>query len=271
MAFGIEIAKATSLGTSTVKTLLNGGANIKLPERARSIVAIRPYLAVDTPTAGQTVWAKVTLESDDFKITPYEVLGGVAGSTLAKAGICLATLPEIWPVNCPVSGGSELKVYGTALVANTAAPYLGVEIVISDLPPRAPQVHAKMGTLTDTGTSAGEVAGTAYTFTGGRKLIEVYGLAAKTTVAATEALAGYFRFESSEFEPPFPVKVAAEPIHGAVSTDATTASNTAFVLKIRRGKVDLRIAPNSTTVQDYFDVELAPATTGKFVTGVLYI
>lgn len=271
MAIGIEVATGTSLGTGTTKTRLNGDKNVKLPEAARQIVAVKPYLSIDTPTTLQSVWGQLSLESDDFKITPYQVLAGIIGSSIDKAGVNIGTLPETWPVNVEIPGGGELKVYGTALVANTAAPQMGCEIIISDRRPTVPQVRAKMGTITSTGTAAAEVEGTAFSFTGGRRLIEIYGGVSLTTVATTVGVSGYFRFQSSEFRPPFPTKVAFAPINGALITDATTPSALASVTHINRGRLSIGIAPAQTTVQDYCNLEQAPGTAGKFVTGVLFV
>jgi hypothetical protein len=272
MPIGIEIATATSLGTSTTKTQLNGGNDVTLPATAKSILAVVPYLCHVTPTAGEPCWAKLELESDDFSVVPYAVLAQPVGSMLGKSGFTSAgPLSGVrWPVNCPVGGGDKLKVYGTALTANTVAPYMGAAIVVSDALPASPQLRAKVGTVTDTGTAAGEVAGTSYSFTGGRKVVELFGAVVGTTVAASKPIVGYFRMESSEFYPPFPVKFPCEPIQGRIATDATTASAQEVVPGVSRFPVDINVR-SPTTVQDYFNLELALTTTGKFVTGVMFL
>jgi len=230
-------------------------------------------LIVDTPTAGETISAELTLESDDFDIVPYTVLAGVVGSSLGKAGVALGSKLQTYPVNASVRGGGELKVYGTALAPNTVAPMMGCEIIISDQPPQAPRVKAKIGTLTNVQNVGTETAGTPYTITGCTKLIEVYGSIWKTIVGATEGVGGFIRFSSPEMTPPFPVKVIVEPLHGALSTDATTASNLAPVVDIARRKVDLNIKPAQTTFSDYCYLEGSAnlGTAGRFISGVLCI
>ncbi len=272
MAITWMFASHTSLGTSTTKTQLNGGSDLNLPEVTRCIRSIIPVTDIDTPTAAQAVYPKIELESNDFTVNPYAVLGPVIGASLGANGANFGSLPERFPVgaNCP--GGAKLKVYGTALVANTSAPTAGVGIEISTDPAPNPRVKAAMGTITSTGTATGAVSGTAYTFTGGQRLIEAYGAIGATTVAAKESCNGYFKFESTEFNPNVPLHVPIQPMGSGLSLDAAgTASNIEFMSKMIRCSVDIGIKPALTRIQDYAVFGAVPGTAGYFVTGVLFI
>lgn len=272
MAITWMFATHTSLGTSTTKTLLNGGAVLNLPEQARCIRSIIPVTDIDTPTAAQAVYPKIELESDDFIINPYAVLGPVIGASLGGNFGNFGSLPERFPVNANCPGGAKLRAYGTALVANTSAPTAGIGIEISTDPAPLPRVKGVMGTITSTGTATGAVSGTAYTFTGGNKLIEAYGAIGATTVAAKESVNGYFKFESTEFTPNLPVQVPICPMGSGLSLDAAgTASNVEFMAKMIRCSVDIGIKPALTRIQDYAVFGAVPGTAGYFVTGVLYI
>jgi len=141
---------------------------------------------------------------------------------------------------------------------------MAVTVVISSEPPAFTQRHAKLGTLTATGTTAStDVAGTAYTFTAGHRLIEVVGLVVSGAIVISKPFAGYIRFESSEFAAPTPLKLLLNPIQGVIGTGA------APVLGVSRKSVDVPVrAP--TTIQEYANFAVISSTAGSFVSGVIY-
>ncbi|MBS7252326.1 MAG: hypothetical protein KIH08_17320, partial [Candidatus Freyarchaeota archaeon] len=209
-------------GTTDV---LVGGDELTLPSAAKSILAIIPHLSSPGGnTAGQAIIAQVSLDSDDFSVKPYEVLAQPIGSSLGKSGIQPQDKAPIWPVNCPVPGGSELKIYAKGLHDHTIEPYVGVDVILGDFV-AAPRFYSKLGTLTDTGVAAAEVKGSGIRITGGRALKKAYGLVVGTTVAAQKGIMGKFRLSSSDFEGGMgDLEFQAEPISGVLVTDATTAS-----------------------------------------------
>ena len=260
---GVDVIGTTGIGTGTTKTQL-GGADYVLPEWARQIVEVRPYATIDVPTVSESVLAKLTLESEDFVISPYEVLA--APVTAHLGATCMPFVPtiETYPVHCPVQGGGKLKAYGTALVANTAAPNMGCVIVMSSRPPTDRQIFAKMGTLTSSGTTAStEVAGTQFSFSKGSKVIEMFGAFVPDTIAAADGVCGYFRHESSEFAAPVPLKMAFQPQVGLIAAGASNIDG------VSRQPVSVPLRPGQVNIQDYLYLDLAPAAAGNFVTGVL--
>ena len=262
---GIDRVNATSLGTGTDKTLL-GGANLVLPDWAKSIVDVRPIVNIDVPTVSESVLAKLILESDDFNIGPYEVLASPISSCLGATIAPFVASPEVYPVNCPVEGG-QLKIYGQALVANTAAPVMSCSVKISSEPPRGPQYFAKMGTLTASGTTAStEVAGTQYQFSKGKRITEMFGALVPDTIAAGDALSGYIRYSSSEFSHVTPSKLELNPCVGGLSTIFSTKID-----GVSRQKVSIPLNAGQTNIQDYLYMDLAPAAAGNFVSGVMFV
>ena len=262
---GVDRVNATSLGTGTDKILL-GGANITLPDWAKSIVEVRPIVNIDVPTVSESVLAQLILESDDFNIGPYEVLAAPISSCLGATIAPFVAKPEVYPVNCPVNGG-QLKVYGKALVANTAAPVMSCSIKISSASPRGPQHFAKMGTLTSSGTTAStEVAGTQYQFSKGRKITELFGALVPDTVAAADALTGNIRFSSSEFAHVTPAKLELNPCVGGLSTIFSTKID-----GVSREKVSIPVNGGQTNIQDNLYMDLAPAAAGNWVSGCMFI
>lgn len=267
MAIWSKVAKPTQLSGTT--DVLVGGEPLKMPADAKSILAIIPYVSSPAgPTAGEPIIVKIRLESDDFPVAPYTVLAQPIGSSLGKSGIQPQLEAPKWPVNCPVKGGSELKIYASGLIDHTVEPYVAVTVIIADFA-ALPQFHAKLGQLTNTGTAALETKGSGIRITGGRALREVFGFVVGTTVASQKGIMGKFRLSSPGFKGMGDIEFMAEPISGVLATDATTASAQEFA-KLTRLNVDVPIT-DPIDIDDYFNLAVALTTTGKWIVGVLYI
>lgn len=261
---GSDVVGSTSLGTGTTKTLL-GGKSLILPEWAKSIVAIIPIVTIDVPTAGESVIAKCTLESEDFTVGPFEVLASPISACLGATIAPSVSEPERYLVNCPVPGGAKLDIYGEALVANTAAPVMSCTVIISSEPPTGKQRFSKMGTLTSTGTTAStDVPGTPYAFSKGREIVEIIAVVAPDTVAAADAMAGYVRLYSSEFARSTPCKMPFHPIPGGLSTIFSTKLDGVSRLPVR-----IPLEAGQKNISDYLYMDLAPAAAGSWISGVI--
>lgn len=262
----IEHSGFTSLGTGTTKTKM-GGANVILPQWAKDLMAVLPVAAMDTPTAAQSLIAQCDLESDDVPIVPFQCLAAPTGAILGASGGAMFTgKAEKYGIGCPLNGGEQIAAYLTALVANTAAPYGGVGLVISNIPASHPQRHAKMGTLTSTGTTAStDVAGTRYNFSGGHRLLELFGVVAPGVVASADGIIGYLKYQSNEFLQSVPLKLPINPISGNLATLAIS-----FIDGVSRAPVSVPVPTAQVNIQDYLYMGLAPAGAGNFVDGVVY-
>jgi len=258
---GIDAIGPTSIGTTTVKTQI-GGAALVMPAWARAILAVRPTLVTETPTSEQSVMAYLTLESDDFAVQPYLALCNPIMPVDTDGGPLVGE-PPWYPVNCPINGGDRLKVYGTSLLANTGAPMMGCEIVVSDKKPGA-QLHSKIGTLTETGvTPSVNVVEASYTLTGGNTLKELLGFVALETMATVDTIIGRLEFISNDLQSPTPLKLIANPICAMIGTGPTSTPGLA------RAKVDVPIrSPCQFT--NNLNMANTPAAHGHFITGVLY-
>jgi len=256
-------------GTTSTKI---GGANFKLPADAKSILAIIPY--VDAPagkTAGEAVMASVELKSDSNPIMPFKVLAAPIGSYLGADGMSIRDKAPVYPVNCPVKGGSEIEIYGTGLADHTIEPYVQCDLILADFV-ATPQFKAKIGTLTAMGAAtAGETKGSGIRLEGGKKIVEVCGYAIGTTVAAAKGITGKFRLSSSGFKGMGDIEFAAEPVGGSkTALDAAgTAANIEVAHLTRHGDLDIPIT-SPIDIDDYFNLGVAVTTAGKFVVGLLY-
>jgi hypothetical protein len=267
MVIALLNATATSIGTSTAKTQLNGGSNVTMPAWARNLVAIVPYQCKITETAAETLHAKVILESDDVAIVPFEVALPPVQGMLGAVPTTSASSPEKFVVNCPLKGGEEIGVYGQALVTNTVAPYVGCTLVVSDgyKAGDGRQIFGKVGTLTATGTAAAEVSGTAFSIHGSERIVEVTGSVGGTTVAASKPFMGYVRLQSNDFKVAVPLKYSVVPVTPMLGT----TSGSGLTPFLARYKVN--IPTNTTcTIQDYFNLEVAVTTAGYFLVNVFF-
>lgn len=262
---GSDIVGSTSLGAASTSKVLLGGKSLILPEWAKSIVAIIPIVTIDVPTVEESVIAKCTLESEDFTVGPYEVLASPISACIGATIAPSIAEPEKYLVNCPVPGGAKLDIYGECLVANTAAPVMSCTVIISSEPPTGKQRFAKMGTLTSTGTTAStDVAGTPYSFSKGREIVEVFGVVAPAALAAADAMTGYIRLYSSEFARSTPLKMPFNPMPGGLSTIFSSKLDGVSRLPVR-----IPLESGQKNISDYLYMDLAPAGAGSFVTGVI--
>jgi len=244
---------------ATTKTQV-GGADLVLPAWARSILAIRPAVANALPVTVNGLVHKLSLESEDFNIQPYEVVCAPTGPMITSGAIQAPESPW-YPVNCPVDGGSRLKVYGQAIddVGVTTA-FMSCQIILSDKKPGG-QYHAKTaGVMTPTGAVGIYTPGTAYTITGGHTLEELYGVLMVDGVTAQGSM-GYFEYRSNDFDDPTPLKLPTNPIAPG-KTDGGVNMNGLARAKVEVGMLSPCKIVGSTT--------LADVSAGDFITGVLY-
>jgi len=253
--------------TTSVKV---SGANFKLPAGAKCLLAIIPHISSPAGlTAGEAVMASVELKSDSNPITPYKVLCAPVGSTLGKAGMSVQDKAPVYPVNCPVKGGSEIEVWATGLIDHTIEPYVTVDLIIADFV-ASPQFKGKLGTLTTMGAAtAGETKGSGIRLEGAHRIVELLGYAIGTTVATLKGICGKFRLSSSGIKGMGDLEFAVENIGGAISIDATTATSIEFAHLTRRSDLDIPVT-DPIDIDDYFNLGVALTTAGKFIVGILY-
>lgn len=257
----------TALSSTDAQTL--GGAVLKLPDNAKSILAVVPYITSPAgATANEPIWGKVTITCDSAPINPLQVLPNPIGASLQ--GALAVSQPQgaanqvIFPVNCPVEGGEELTIQGTGLFNHTIEPYMGCEVIYADWRPNKAQRHYKLGTFTNTGTAAATAAGSTITVTNGKKLVEVFGGAVGTTVATLKGLCGYFLITSEGWTPSWKTYLPINPASGGVGTDLQEA-----VAALARRYVNKDLE-SKAIIADDFHLSVALTTTGNYLMGVGY-
>lgn len=259
----VLVAKATSIGTGVAKTQLNSAAKITLPAWTKSIVAAFPYLVGVTPTATESFSAKCIIESDDITVAPVEMTPQPFGAHLGATGSTMSNRLEGFELNIPCQGGEDISVYGQAHVANTAAPYMGCGLVVSNRK-YGRQRFWKNGTITSTGTSAGETTGTAYNINGAERIVEVIGTVQQTTVDQVKPQLGYLRLASSDFVHAVPAQYPVTPAGATLGALGESLQGQAT-----RYKVSIP-THERCTIQDYFNLEVAITTAGYWLSQVSF-
>ena len=259
----------TALSSTDAQTL--GGADLGLPDGAKSILAVIPYITSPAGcTANEAIVGKVSITSTDVGkgLNPINILAQPIGSQLQ--GALAVGQPQggakgvIYPINCNINGGEDLTIKGQGLINHTIEPYMGVEVIYSDLPAHKAQRYYKVGTYTNTGTSAATVIGSTIKVTGGKTLVEVNGFAVGTTVATLKGLCGYFIFTSEGLSPSWIPELPINPASGGVGTDLQET-----IAGLARRKIQLDM-DKTVTIQDDFHLSVALTTTGNFIAGVGY-
>ncbi len=262
----LHTANAVTNMTGTTKTQLGGGSII-LPAWCKSIFVVVPQALCDTTVAAVGLNTVCELESNDLSLMPYQVLPAPLGSLLGTINSIVAK-PEKYQVGAPCGGGEQINVYGTCLVTpgSTLTAYMGATLIVSNMQAGYTQRHAKIGTVTTSGTTAtSDVAGTRYNFSSAKHIIELMGNLTPTTRAAADGIAGYFKFTSNEFDGVADVKLPFTPICGGIAT-----MDTAYIDGTSRLPVDIPVTPGQVNIQDYLYMGLAPGAAGNFITGVIY-
>jgi len=264
----------TVMPNSTAKTLL-GAATVILPSWARSIWAVVAKSGIEVPVAGVGFNPLLEVESNDISLTPFQVFPPPVANIVGNASHNVSR-PEVYAANIPVNGGEQISIYGTALVAPgaTMTGFVGGNLVISNERPEiapgwmAPQRHAKVGTLTSTGTTASaDVAGTRYQFSGATKITELQAIANATTLVASKGFAGHAKYTSPEFKGVSEVKMDFAAIAGGIATTGNS-----YIDGVSRLKVEIPLLPGKgqVNIQDYAYFSNISSTAGYFGTGVLY-
>lgn len=260
---GVDVVKATALSTTTKVKL--SGADIVVPSNARQIRAIRPITVPVTPTAAQSVISQVVLESDDLPLQPSIFAASPIQPLLGATGGLSMPPPPIYFLNQACNGGERISVYGQALKTNTVEPFMECEVYYDTDKPALPALHGKVGTLTQTGTTAVEAFDTTPMGINGGTILEfAYGIVGQRTVVASEPYVGRGKIVSSDLSPPFPSTFAIAPVSPVLSTAGVAESP-----GILFADVGLALKQNATLTLSHV-LDRALATTADFAIGVIY-
>lgn len=257
----------TSLGTGVAR--ISVGTNNK-PSESQNLIEFTPwYFESGAVTATQSILLQAEITSVSVKdilpkrVTPPAIMSGL-GATFAT----LTPILQAFECNTPLQSGSNdiIEAFGTAQVANTVAPVMGVELHYSDSAPAKPQMYyEKPDNETSSGLAATTVAGGSLTINGGR-MIQVLGAElAGGTVTPDEGYAASLQFNSSNFENSQDLDIALQPKSvgiGALNSSLNVKSSMRF-------NVGMGMKP-TTTINTALVLAQALTAAGNFIGFVGY-
>lgn len=214
---------ATSIGTSTTKTTLNGGNNVVIPTVVNAINEIWPYYTCQTLTAGESVNADIIVESQSVYLNPtvaqVPVIVGGLGSFTANMHPVL----DPFRMNCPVAGasGPQLTISGKALQTNTSAPKMGAILNVTNKGTAGRQIfwNTRQG-VTLGSTTAGTVTETTWQLSNCERIIKMIAAAAPLVVTANQTFSGVANFNSPDFQTTIPTQVTIEPLVASIANSS---------------------------------------------------
>lgn len=224
---GQDQAEPTSIGTGTTRTLLNAGQVLTTPNEARNLIGVIAGCAPNAAlTAAQSMLTKFEVDSKAIKdILPKALCASPVHGGLSTFTTALVPALSVFPFNTPLSGNEDVSYFGTALVANTAAPDAWMDVLYSNRRPNPraePQVYWDGPTNeTSTGTAAANgVLGEAFTINAPRMSILRYHstVLGVGTVTASEAYIATGVLISNDFMTSMPVEGSAQAMATGVHT-----------------------------------------------------
>ncbi len=257
----------TSIGTGVARTSL--GTNNK-PSESQNLIEFTPWYAeTGAFTAIQSLLLQTEITSVSVKdILPKRVINPAIMSGLGATFATLTPILQAFECNTPLQSGSNdiIEAFGTAQVANTVAPTMGVELHYSDSPPAKKQMfYEKPNNETAVGTAATTVTGNSMTINGGQMIQVLGGEMASATVTASQHYSGILQFNSSNFENSQALDIAIQPKSVGLSTLASALN----VKSSMRFNVGMGMKP-TTTINTALVVTQALTGGGNFIGFVGY-
>lgn len=263
------VATATSIGTGTTKTQINGGSDLKLPTPVKSVHSAIPYqIPLTALTAAESPVTNFFIESNDMDFLPCVFPHQGAAGGLGTFASAMHPVFQPYEIQAPVKNSQpNLKIYGQALVANTAAMLAGLELLVSDGGTKGKQKYWKNPeAMTATGTTVSTRAvGSTIQFSGASRICELVSSTIMTTVLASDSLGGRMEFTSSGYRTPMTPIMATMPTIAALGSAVGIA-----VPAMSRRKVVIPVKSEEVTVTPYFTNEQAMNTAGKFMAALAY-
>ena len=227
MTYASDTVTPTTLGTSTTEARLNTDSPIQVPDGISNIVSAIPYYCpTGVFTPDESYLTRVRLQSNDISVEPCRIMmSGVNTGDAAFASVQAPILQE-YNLNIPNANGANINVYGQSLVANTAAVFLGCELVYSTGSTgqqqywNTPDSISTGGTTIDTRTTLNTI-----TITDGREITSLGMVVTPTTAAASTHDVGEAEFTSSDFQVPFPYKFPIAPSFSGLGAAANQLTN----------------------------------------------
>jgi hypothetical protein len=229
MSRGSDTVVPTTLGTGTTEARLNSDSSLQVPDGINNIAAAVPYyVPTGVFTPDESYLVRVRMQSNDIAIEPCRfMMPGVNTGDAAFTSV-QAPMLKSYEMNIPNASAANINIYGQALVGNTAAPFLGCELMYSTGSTGneqywdTPDSISTGGTTIDTRTTLNTI-----TITNGVEITSLGMVVTPTTAAASTHDVGEAEFNSSDFQTPFPQKFPIAPAFTGLGSAANNLTNPA--------------------------------------------
>ena len=227
MTFSSDTVIPTTLGTGTTEARLNSDSPIQVPDGINNIAAAVPYFVptgVFTPDESYII--RVRMQSNDIAIEPCRfMMPGVNTGDAAFAAV-QAPMLKSYEMNIPNASAANINIYGQAMVGNTAAPFLGCELLYSTGSTGSEQYYDTPDSVSTAGTTINtRTTLNTTTITNGVEITSLGMVVTPTTAAASTHDVGEAEFTSSDFQVPFPYKFPIAPSFSGLGAAAQQATN----------------------------------------------
>jgi len=227
MTYSSDTVTPTTLGTGTTEARLNTDSPIQVPDGISNIVSAIPYFVpVGVFTPDESYLVRVRMQSNDISVEPCRfMMSGVNTGDAAFTSVQAPILQE-YSMNIPNANGANMNIYGQALTDNTAAPFLGCELVYSTGSTGSQQYWNTPDSISTGGTTINtRTTLETITITDGREITSLGMVVTPTTAAASTHDVGEAEFTSSDFQVPFPYKFPIAPSFSGLGAAANQLTN----------------------------------------------
>jgi len=263
-----DVATATSIGTGTAKTQINGGNNLTKPTQATNLVEVVPTITSSGAyTASKPLFVEMAIESNSIDLLPKRVIVPPIQAGLGTFINIVIPLLESYECNTPMIQGStsQFQIYGQSQLAPTVATNLACALHYSTTAPNRPEHFYNKPDDESTYTTATTTSGNSVTINNGAWLEDMYVANVATTPTVSESLAGYMEFSSNDFGNSMPLKVYAQPAGAGLASTLTLPC-----LKLASYHNTHMPMKTSCTINTTFTSDVAQAGTGNFIGGIGY-
>jgi hypothetical protein len=261
-----DVITPTSLGTGVAKTSLG---TITKPEQVQNLIEFIPYYAPSgAVTAGESMLLETALESNSINLLPKRVINPPIQAGLGATFSTMIPILEAYETNTPLKSGATptIEAFGTAQVANTVAPTMGVCFHWSNSSPSKKEMfYDKPDNETSTGTTATIIQGNTISINDGAMLQTLMGAVSAGTVTASESLISSMQFNSNDFGNSQALEVPIQPVSAGLSTLIGMLQAKASIYK----NVSMPMK-NSVTITTALRLSEALTAAGNFIGGVGY-
>ena len=263
-----DIATATSIGSSTAKTQINGGNNLTKPTQATNLVEVVPYISSSGAyTASKPIFVEMAIESNSIDLLPKRVIVPPIPAGLGTFINIVIPVLESYECNTPLIQGttSQFQIYGQQQLATTVNTNLACALHYSTTPPNRPEHFYNKPDDETNYTTATTTSGNAFTVNNGAWLEDLYVASVPVTPTVSESIAGYMEFSSNDFGNSMPLRVPVQPAGAGLAGTLTTPQ-----LKLASYHNTHMPMKTSCTINTTYTNDIGQTGTGTFLGGVGY-